>query len=146
MFSWLFVMFRGYENKNLNFDDKPSANIDSRRLSVTTVERQKAVIENNTTLSSEELTLIQEFYDREIKSRPAKYVHIVFSRMFRQMSNETLKQKYFINSAISKSGTSSFEYLCRLVQVICKEYDDEELKISFLFEIFADHQPSLKRS
>ena len=58
-----------------------------------------------------------------------------------------MRQKYFLNSAISKSsGTTSFEYLCRLVQVVCKECDDEELKIKFLFETFADHQSTIKRN
>lgn len=87
IFQWLYNIFRGYENKHLNFDETPVANQDERRLTVATVDRQKSVIQANTSLINEDLTLIQEFYDREIKTRPAKYVHVVFSRMFRCMPN-----------------------------------------------------------
>ena len=74
------------------------------------------MLKRDTSLTDDELTLIQEFCDNEIRGRGPKSVLLVFSRIFRRIKNETLRQKYFLNSAISKSsGTTSFEYLCRLV-------------------------------
>jgi len=137
---------KGYSTRYLNFLDTAPIE-DNRRLSVMSVDRQKTIIKRDTSLNDDDLTLIQEFCDREIRGRGPKYVLLIFSKIFRRIKNETLRQKYFLNSAISKSsGTTSFEYLCRLVQVVCKECDDEELKIKFLFDTFADHQSTIKRN
>jgi hypothetical protein len=60
------------------------------------------MIQKNSSLSNEELNLIKEFYDREIMSRDAKYVLKLLNKMFRNIENKTLRQK-FINSVIQKN-------------------------------------------
>jgi len=77
-------------------------------------------------------------------SRDAKYVLKLLNKMFRNIENKTLRQK-FINSVFLKSQTSKYEYLCRLAQLICKDTADEDDKVTFLFEIFAEFQPEIKR-
>jgi len=60
------------------------------------------MIQKDTSLTDEELTLIKEFYDREIMCRDGKYVLKILKKMFRNIENKTLRQK-FINSVVQKN-------------------------------------------
>ena len=134
----------------LNFDEnetkgtKAYSGNDERRLTVESIARMRSMIQKDTSLSNEELGLIKEFYDREMVSRDGKYVMKLLNKMFRNIENKTLRQK-FVNSVVQKSQTSRYEYLCRLAQLICKGSDDEEDKVTFLFGIFSGFQPEIKR-
>lgn len=61
------------------------------------------------------------------------------------MRNETLRDKYLISSATSRGGGDKFEYLCKLVQIVIKDQEEEEARIRFMFQIFSDFQPRMKR-
>ena len=67
--------------------------------------------------------------------------------MFKQISNSTLRQKYFVNAAVSQSGNiSRFEWLCKLTRVVCKDNgNDDDLKLNFLFNLFSDNCSTMKR-
>ena len=142
IFAWLFQVMDGARVNFLNLEEnetkgtKSNTGNDERRLTVESIARMKSMIQKDTSLSNEELSLIKEFYDREMMSRDGKYVMKLLNKMFRNIENKTLRQK-FVNSVVQKSQTSRYEYLCRLAQLICKGTDDEEDKITFLFEIFS---------
>jgi len=51
----------------------------------------RSMIKKNTSLSDDELTLIKQFYDREIMSRDGKYVLKVLNKMFRNIENTVLR-------------------------------------------------------
>ena len=65
-----------------------------------------------------EVNNIQDFYDREIKNKPAQEVHTVFRRMFKDMKNQKLR-KYIFESVSQVIGLT-FVYLAEIVLVICK--------------------------
>jgi hypothetical protein len=142
IFAWLFQVMDGARVNFLNLEEnetkgtKSNTGNDERRLTVESIARMKSMIQKDTSLSNEELSLIKEFYDREMMSRDGKYVMKLLNKMFRNIENKTLRQK-FVNSVVQKSQTSRYEYLCRLAQLICKGTDDEEDKVTFLFEIFS---------
>ena len=144
IFKWFFDLLKGFKPKYLNIDNSQNP-LDERRLTIASVERQKKQIAKNTTLSPDELTLIQEFYEDECRSRSPKYTLALFQKMFSRVRNETLRTKYLINAAMSKQG--KYEFLCQLVQAICKSTteNDEELIFKFLFDLFSHYQPTMKR-
>ena len=144
IFKWFFDLLKGFKPKYLNIDNSQNP-LDERRLTIASVERQKKQIAKNTTLTPDELTLIQEFYEDECRSRSPKYTLALFQKMFSRVRNETLRTKYLINAAMSKQG--KYEFLCQLVQAICKSTteNDEELIFKFLFDLFSHYQPTMKR-
>ena len=150
IFAWLFQVMDGVRINFLNFDEnetkgtKGYSGNDDRRLTLESIARMRSMIQKDTSLSNEELGLIKEFYDREMVSRDGKYVMKLLNKMFRNIENKTLREK-FVNSVVQKSQTSRYEYLCRLAQLICKGSDDEEDKVTFLFGIFSGFQPEIKR-
>lgn len=108
IFAWLFQVMDGVRSNFLNFDESESktsktyAGNDERRLTVESIARMRSMIQKDTSLSNEELGLIKEFYDRELVSRDGKYVSKLLNKMFRNIENKTLRQK-FVNSIIQKS-------------------------------------------
>jgi hypothetical protein len=105
-FEWLFKVFAGFENKHLNWQEQSTPKgLDERRPTVNALDKTKQSIEKHTKLTPEDLEVIQAFYDEEIKGRTAKYVYAIYSKMFSQIKNPTLKQKYFLQAAVSKSGS-----------------------------------------
>lgn len=91
-----------YKSNYSNYDTTATQSPDDRRLSIASVEKQKQLIEQDTTLTEDEISLIEQFYTREIKAKNAKYLHAIYSKMFSKIKNETLRSKYFINVALSK--------------------------------------------
>lgn len=81
----------GIKIKNLNVEESEAKpNID-RRLTVESIAKMRSMIKKNTSLSDDELTLIKQFYDREIMSRDGKYVLKVLNKMFRNIENTVLR-------------------------------------------------------
>ena len=96
-------------------------------------------------MTSDEVSLIQEFYEKELKTQTANYILQIFQRMFKKVKNETLKNKYLINVAISKPN--KFEFLCSLVQAVCKcTEEEEEIRFRFLFDVFSNYSTHIKRN
>lgn len=108
IFAWLFQVMDGVRMNFLNFDEsetkgaKAYSGNDERRLTVESIARMRSMIQKDTSLSNEELGLIKEFYDREMVSRDGKYVMKLLNKMFRNIENKTLRQK-FVNSVVQKS-------------------------------------------
>jgi hypothetical protein len=73
------------------------------------------MMKQTTCLTSDQIKKVEEFVQYELSGRTPKYVHEIFNKMFRKVKNDTLRQKYLANAAISRAGQSSFEFMCRLV-------------------------------
>lgn len=90
-FSWLLKLLDGIKIKNLNVEESEAKPNEERRLTVESITKMRSMIKKNTSLSDDELTLIKQFYDREIMSRDGKYVLKVLNKMFRNIENTVLR-------------------------------------------------------
>ena len=76
---------------------------------------------------------VLEFFNNDIKNKPAKDVMKVFNRMFKDFKNPKLK-KYFMNNVSSMVGMN-FDGVAQLVLNVCKTTTREK-KLDMLFNIF----------
>lgn len=83
----------------------------------------KAPAEQSAKLTSLEVDNIREFYNRDLKNKPAQEVHQIFRKMFKDMKNSKLR-KYFFQS-ISQVVGLTFVFLAELVLNICKQTSSE---------------------
>lgn len=91
IFSWLYQVIEGVRTKLLNVEETESKTNEDRRLTIESIAKMRSMIQKSTSLSSEELGLIKEFYDREVMSHDGKYVLKLLKKMFRNIENNTLR-------------------------------------------------------
>ena len=72
LFSWWFQISKGYATNFLNYENETVTLEDQKRFSIQSVE--KSLIDQDISLSTEDICAVQDFYDREIKNKPGKYV------------------------------------------------------------------------
>jgi len=89
---------------------------------------------HNARLTSMEVDNIREFWNNDIKNKPAGEVHQIFRRMFKDMKHEKLR-RYIFQSASQVVGLT-FMFLAELVLNICKDPSNEH-RLTFLFNIFS---------
>ena len=149
LFTWVPQIFESLNTEFMNLDAENEGKSYERRLTVQQVEMQKLKLsqtghetpeEGNdeshkeAKLTSLEVENIREFYNRDLKNRPAQEVHQIFRRMFRDMKNAKLRK--YIFQSISQVVGLTFVFLAELVLNICKQTSSEQ-RLTFLFHIFA---------
>ena len=77
----------------------------------------------NARLTSIEVDNIREFFNKDIKNKPALEVHQIFRRMFKDMKNNKLRKYVF--SSVSQVVGQTFVFLVELVLNICKDTSNE---------------------
>jgi hypothetical protein len=65
--------------------------------------------------------------------------------MFRDVQNDTLRTKYFVNGGVTQAKSRDFEYFAYLAQFICKEGDEED-KLALLFDLFSGFKLKITRT
>ena len=95
----------------------------------------------NTRLTALEVENIREFWNNDIKNKPATDVHQIFRRMFKDMRNSKLKKYLFVS--VSHVLGQTFSYLGEIVLNICKE-TSAEVRLTFLFNLFAKTQKVMR--
>jgi hypothetical protein len=94
-----------------------------------------------TSLTPVEVANITDFYNREVKNKPAQEVHLVFRKMFKDMKNSKLRK--YIFSSVSQVAGLSFVYLAEIVLNICKDPPAVK-RLTFLYNVFSKQQKTLK--
>ena len=100
LFSWLEDLMKGYNNANMNLDPEIEGKQYERRMTMQVQKREKEMITSMDTptvpgldssqkarLSSLEVDNIREFWNNDVKNRPAQEVHQLFRKMFKDMKN-----------------------------------------------------------
>jgi len=152
LFAWVPTLVSGLKEENMNLDpDLDDHNVDKQNTSLPASERQKLLVHGidvtnadvtaNTRLTVLEVENIREFWDNDIKNKPALEVHKIFKRMFKDVRNSKLK-KYIISSVSNVVG-QTFAFVGDLVLNICKETSNP-VRLTFLFGLFAKQQKQMR--
>lgn len=88
-----------------------------------------------------EVDNIREFWNNDIKNKPAAEVHQLFRKMFKDMKVDKLRK--YIFQSVSQIVGMTFMFLAELVLNICKDSSQEQ-RLSFLFNIFAKQSKQMK--
>ena len=75
-----------------------------------------------------------EFFNNDIKNKPAKDVMKVFHKMFKDFKNQKLK-KYFMNNVSATAGMN-VESVGELFITVCKS-SARQRKLDLLYNVFA---------
>ena len=132
LFSWIPDIVRGFNQDNMNIDKDEDPALSSRLTSIQ--EDRNRIDVEEAGLSSAEVDNIKEFFNADIKNRPANSVLKVFNRMFKDIKNSKLK-KYLMQSVSQVHGLT-FTFIADLVLVFCKQGEDRD-RLEFLFDIFS---------
>ena len=84
---------------------------------------------------------IREFYNRDIKNKPAQDVHLIFRKMFKDMKHSKLRKLIF--QSVSQVVGLTFVFLAELVLQVCKPTSQEQ-KLTFLFGVFSKQQKIMR--
>lgn len=88
-----------------------------------------------------EVDNIREFWNNDIKNKPAGEVHQIFRRMFKDMKHEKLRR--YIFQSVSQVIGLTFMFLAELVLNICKNPSSVQ-RLTFLFNIFSKQHRHMK--
>lgn len=146
LFNWVPFVFESLNTHFMNLDAENEGKNYERRLTVQHNEmtKLKLAAENETPvedgsetsakLTSLEVDNIREFYDRDLKNKPAQEAHQIFRRMFKDVKNAKLRK--YIFQTLSQVVGLTFVFLAELVLNICKSTSNEQ-RLTFIFNIFA---------
>ena len=141
LFAWLPEIVRGFKQENMNIDKDGDAALSSKLALVQ--DERNALDGDDAGLSSVEVDNIKEFFNADIKNRPANSVLKVFNRMFKDLKNSKLK-KYLMQSVSQVQGLT-FTFIADLVLVFCKQGEDSD-RLEFLFDIFSKQQSMMLKT
>ena len=155
LFSWVPAIVEGLKEDNMNLEVENEGRSYERRLTVQHNERMRMQVsvagssedaggeesKRNAKLTTIEVDNIREFFNNEIKNKPAQEVHALFRKMFKDMKNNKLRK--YIFQSISQVIGLTFVFLVEIVLNICKETTNEQ-RLTFLFNIFSKQQKVMR--
>lgn len=137
LFTWIPKIVDGLSLKHINMDQDSKPQLQSRLTRIIEDKTKQDVTkgdgEDETKLSEIEVQYVLEFFNNDIKNKPAKDVMKVFNKMFKDFKNPKLK-KYFMHNVSSMAGMN-FDSVAQLVLNVCKQTPRDK-KLEMLFNIF----------
>ena len=95
LFNWIPEIVHGFAQENMNIDKDDNRALTNK---LTQISEDKGKIDaEEEGLSSAEVDSIKEFFDSDIKNRPAAQVLKVFNKMFKDIKSQKFK-KYLMQS------------------------------------------------
>ena len=103
---------------------------------MTEIKRKKELREaQDDELTEFEKGNIKDFFDSEIKDKPQIDVEHIYSKFFKSVQNQILRD-YFLESIKKHKKATNFEFFEEMIVRIVRT-NKEANKLSFLFDIFA---------
>ena len=65
--------------------------------------------------------------------------------LFRDVKNDKLRNKYFINRGAHFIKNYGFEFFTKIAHGFCRTVEEDD-KVSFLFEVFSEFTPNMNQA
>lgn len=132
----------GFSTVNMNLDMNDASVEENGKILAMSEERIKKEAKDQG-IEPEELKNINEFHNSEIKGQEAKDVVKVFAKMFKDIESTKLRKHLMMSVSLVQS--LSIEFITDMVIQICKTDDDDDEAVNYIFDVFAKHQPYIKK-